>query len=136
MPKKKRNTFAMGQFVFAKIRGYVPWPAKIIGVEKYFYRVMYYGDGNQTNRLKHSAIFDYAEYKGKFVKKSTLKNKKFAEGIEEIEHAIKTKYDNSSGDDSDSDDTEAQLKGLDTQTHLKEIETRDESLQEKNFDVQ
>ncbi|XP_065208771.1 PC4 and SFRS1-interacting protein-like [Planococcus citri] len=79
--------FHSGQKVFAKVRGYPPWPAKVLdciddtaGRQKY--RVYFYGT-RETATCKLEELYDYVEYRNKYGK--PIKKKSFTEAIREIE---------------------------------------------------
>ncbi|KAL0809742.1 hypothetical protein ABMA28_011248 [Loxostege sticticalis] len=81
---KKVREYKSGDFIFAKVKGYPAWPArvqKMIG-KKYF--VYFYGTGETAN-LPPNMIFDYAENKEKFLTK-TVKRRDFNDGVKQIEH--------------------------------------------------
>lgn len=79
--------FDVGCKVFAKLRGYPPWPALIEGAVdltpgKCKYNVRFYGTGDRAV-IKTGDIYPYREFKPKFGKKK--KPKKFVEAIKQIE---------------------------------------------------
>lgn len=84
MPKGER--FDAGALVFAKVKGYPPWPARITGiVGKDRFKVFFYGT-YETATLKSEDIWHYsAETKEKFAPKN-LKRKGYPEGLDQIEH--------------------------------------------------
>lgn len=86
-PVKMATIFHSGQKVFAKVRGYPPWPAKVLdciddtaGRQKY--RVYFYGT-RETATCKLEELYDYVEYRNKYGK--PIKKKSFTEAIREIE---------------------------------------------------
>lgn len=83
---KKMKEFKTGDFIFAKVKGYPAWPARVKGVKGKKYFVHFYGTGETAN-LAANVLFDYAENKDKFLTKS-IKRKDFNEGLEQIERAI------------------------------------------------
>lgn len=79
--------FNPGAKVFAKVRGYPPWPARIEGCadetpNKMKYHVYFYGTG-ETAVVKNQDVFDFVENKGKFG--SVKKHKNFTEAMQQIE---------------------------------------------------
>jgi hypothetical protein len=48
----KKDTFKVGDFVFAKVKGYRPWPAKIVAVVSKKYSVYFYGTQEVGNNIK------------------------------------------------------------------------------------
>lgn len=87
-PKK---TYSVGDLVFAKVKGYPPWPAKILKFEKKKYNVYFYGTGETAN-VKMEDVFDYSNSKDKYATEKIMKRKGFKEAIIQIESAL-------SGDD-------------------------------------
>lgn len=84
---KMATTFQSGQKVFAKVRGYPPWPAKVLdciddttGRQKY--RVYFYGT-RETATCKLEELYDYVEHRERYGK--PIKKKSFTEAIREIE---------------------------------------------------
>ncbi|KAG8042386.1 hypothetical protein G9C98_005020 [Cotesia typhae] len=82
--------FVVGDKVFAKVRGYPPWPAKIRKVPESNkkngkYEVYFYGTG-EKGECTLDRIYDYHENKDKYGKPS--KAKKFLEGMQELEQDI------------------------------------------------
>lgn len=83
-PKK---SFNVGDLVFAKVKGYPPWPAKIIKIEKKKYNVYFYGTGETAN-VKLEDLFDYRNTKDKYATEKIMKRKGFKEAIIQIESAL------------------------------------------------
>lgn len=83
-PKK---SFNVGDLVFAKVKGYPPWPAKIINIEKKKYNVYFYGTGETAN-VKLEDLFVYRENKEKYATEKIMKRKGFKEAIIQIESAL------------------------------------------------
>lgn len=83
-PKK---SFNVGDLVFAKVKGYPPWPAKIIKIEKKKYNVYFYGTGETAN-VKLEDLFDYRHTKDKYATEKIMKRKGFKEAIIQIESAL------------------------------------------------
>ncbi|KAL4712253.1 hypothetical protein ACJJTC_011114 [Scirpophaga incertulas] len=81
---KKVKEYKAGDFIFAKVKGYPAWPARVqrLNGKKYF--VYFYGTGETAN-LPPNMIFDYAENKEKFLTK-TVKRRDFNDGVRQIEH--------------------------------------------------
>lgn len=79
--------FGLGEKVFAKLKGYCAWPAKVEGVAdlsqgRVRYHVYFYGT-KQISVCKEENIFSYYKYKHKYGKPK--KAKYFNAGIDEIE---------------------------------------------------
>lgn len=79
--------FGLGEKVFAKLKGYCAWPAKVEGVADLSqghvrYHVYFYGT-KQISVCKEENIFSYYKYKHKYGKPK--KAKYFNAGIDEIE---------------------------------------------------
>ncbi|GBP15588.1 Hepatoma-derived growth factor-related protein 3 [Eumeta japonica] len=81
---KKAREYKAGDFIFAKVKGYPAWPARVRGINGKKYFVYFYGTGEIAN-LPPNMIFDYAENKSKFLTK-TVKRKDFNDGVRQIEH--------------------------------------------------
>lgn len=81
---KKVREYKSGDFIFAKVKGYPAWPARVqrLNGKKYF--VYFYGTGETAN-LPPNMIFDYAENKDKFLTK-TVKRRDFNDGVKQIEY--------------------------------------------------
>ncbi|KAJ6643145.1 Hepatoma-derived growth factor [Pseudolycoriella hygida] len=86
---KKVKSFNVGDYVFAKVKGYPPWPAKITSIDKKKYKVFFYGTGETAN-LKLEDCFHYLETKAKY---SNVKRPNFQIAIDQIEEAINTGED-------------------------------------------
>jgi len=83
MPKTKYNA---GALVFAKVKGYPPWPARITGLgSKDRYKIYFYGT-YEIATVKGEDIWPYnPETKAKFAPKN-LKRKGYSEGLDQIEN--------------------------------------------------
>uniref|UniRef100_A0A182F185 PWWP domain-containing protein n=1 Tax=Anopheles albimanus TaxID=7167 RepID=A0A182F185_ANOAL len=83
-----KNSFGIGDLVFAKVKGYPAWPAKIMKLEKAKYNVYFYGTG-ETGNIKSDNLFLYGEEtKESFVNEKTMKRKGFKEAMAQIESAM------------------------------------------------
>ncbi|XP_014478661.1 PREDICTED: PC4 and SFRS1-interacting protein isoform X2 [Dinoponera quadriceps] len=88
---KLMKKFLTGDKVFAKVRGYPPWPAKVEKVsdansKNAKYSVYFYGTG-ETAVCKVEELYTYSEHKAKFCKPS--RRKFFLEGIQQLEQELK-----------------------------------------------
>ncbi|XP_041984901.1 PC4 and SFRS1-interacting protein [Aricia agestis] len=81
---KKVREYKSGDFIFAKVKGYPAWPARVQRPNGKKYFVYFYGTGETAN-LAPTMIFDYAENKEKFLTK-TVKRRDFNDGVKQIEH--------------------------------------------------
>ncbi|XP_053621353.1 PC4 and SFRS1-interacting protein [Plodia interpunctella] len=81
---KKVREYKSGDFIFAKVKGYPAWPARVQKLNGKRYFVYFYGTGETAN-LPPNMIFDYAENKDKFLTK-TVKRRDFNDGVKQIEH--------------------------------------------------
>ncbi|KAF7992312.1 hypothetical protein HCN44_001637 [Aphidius gifuensis] len=82
--------FSPGDKVFAKVRGYPPWPARVEEVtdghtKNAKYKVFFYGTG-ETASCKCDELFTYHENKEKYGKH--LKRKAFHEGMQQLEQEL------------------------------------------------
>lgn len=82
-----KKSFKIGDLVFAKVKGYPPWPAKITKIEKSKYNVYFYGTGETAN-IKLEDLFAYSETKQKYATDKIMKRKGFKEAIVQIESAL------------------------------------------------
>jgi len=84
MPKSDK--FTLGDLVFAKVKGYPPWPARIISIpSKDRYKCYFYGT-YETASLKNEDIWIYnAQNKDKFAPKN-MKRKGYTEGMDQLEN--------------------------------------------------
>lgn len=88
---KLLKKFFAGDKVFAKVRGYPPWPAKVEKVsdpnsKNAKYGVYFYGTG-ETAVCKVEELYTYTENKAKFCK--PIRRKFFHEGIQQLEQELK-----------------------------------------------
>ncbi|XP_071581168.1 PC4 and SFRS1-interacting protein isoform X1 [Temnothorax nylanderi] len=88
---KLLKRFFAGDKVFAKVRGYPPWPAKVEKVndpnsKNARYSVYFYGTG-ETAVCKVEELYTYAENKEKYGKPN--RRKFFHEGIQQLEQELK-----------------------------------------------
>lgn len=84
---KKDKSFNIGDLVFAKVKGYPPWPAKITKTNGKKYSVYFYGTGETAN-IKIEDLFNYKDSKAKFATDKNLKRAHFREAIAQIEAAL------------------------------------------------
>ncbi|XP_011310955.1 PC4 and SFRS1-interacting protein [Fopius arisanus] len=87
---KLLKKYSPGDKVFAKVRGYPPWPARVEGVtdantKNAKYKVFFYGTG-ETAVCKVEELFLYGENKEKYGKH--LKRKIFHEGLQQLEREL------------------------------------------------
>jgi hypothetical protein len=85
-------TFHSGDLVFAKVKGYCAWPARITsseatgGAEKF--SVVFFGTNEYAN-VSTKNLWQYSDFcKNKFVTPARMKNMKFAKAIEEIDSLV------------------------------------------------
>ncbi|XP_011149480.1 PC4 and SFRS1-interacting protein isoform X2 [Harpegnathos saltator] len=94
---KLLKKFFTGDKVFAKVRGYPPWPAKVEKVidansKNAKYSVYFYGTG-ETAVCKVEELYTYTENKAKFCK--PIRRKYFHEGIKQLEQELKNERNKS-----------------------------------------
>lgn len=82
-----KKIFNLGDLVFAKVKGYPPWPAKVFKIEKSKYHVYFYGTG-ELGHVKLGDLFAYSESKEKYATEKTMNRKGFKEAMEQIESAL------------------------------------------------
>ncbi|CAH1987517.1 unnamed protein product [Acanthoscelides obtectus] len=80
-----KTVFKEDDKVFAKIKGYPAWPARVLSNDGKKYTVKFYGTG-ETGVVKDSDLFYYTKNKDKFQK--PLKRKDYIDAFTEIEEAI------------------------------------------------
>eukprot|EP00088_Acartia_fossae_P037498 TRINITY_DN386_c0_g1_i5.p1 TRINITY_DN386_c0_g1~~TRINITY_DN386_c0_g1_i5.p1 ORF type:complete len:445 (+),score=124.00 TRINITY_DN386_c0_g1_i5:59-1393(+) len=82
----KGDKFTVGDLVFGKVKGYPPWPARIISMaSKDRYKIYFYGT-YETASLKNEDIWIYnADNKEKFASKN-MKRKGYPEGMDQLEN--------------------------------------------------
>ena len=80
-----QTSFQQGDLVFAKVKGYPAWPARITSLSNNGkYSVFFYGT-YETATLKRSELWPYTQkYKDKFGPPN-LKRKGYSEGLEQID---------------------------------------------------
>nr|XP_050852068.1 hepatoma-derived growth factor-related protein 2 isoform X2 [Vespula vulgaris] len=98
---KLLKKFFAGDKVFAKVRGYPPWPAKVEKVtdpnsKNAKYSVYFYGTG-ETAVCKVEELFTYTENKAKFGNKA-LRRKFFHEGLQQLEQELKNERSKATAD--------------------------------------
>nr|KAF7425102.1 hypothetical protein H0235_007540 [Vespula pensylvanica] len=98
---KLQKKFFAGDKVFAKVRGYPPWPAKVEKVtdpnsKNAKYSVYFYGTG-ETAVCKVEELFTYTENKAKFGNKA-LRRKFFHEGLQQLEEELKNEKSKATAD--------------------------------------
>ncbi|XP_030558904.1 PC4 and SFRS1-interacting protein [Drosophila novamexicana] len=86
--EKAGKMFNIGDLVFAKVKGYPAWPAKITKYHNKKYNVYFYGTGETAN-IKIEDLFTYVENKEKFANPKNMKRAKFSEAIDQIESALR-----------------------------------------------
>lgn len=85
--EKAGKSFSIGDLVFAKVKGYPAWPAKITKYNNKKYNVYFYGTGETAN-IKLEDLFSYADNKEKFATDKNMKRAKFSDAIDQIESAL------------------------------------------------
>ncbi|KAH8310651.1 hypothetical protein KR044_002359 [Drosophila immigrans] len=64
LKKKQQKLLKMGDFVFAKVRGFRAWPARILHHEGSMYHVFFYGTCNIA-KVGVTQLFDFEKYKAR-----------------------------------------------------------------------
>ncbi|XP_056648468.1 PC4 and SFRS1-interacting protein-like [Diorhabda sublineata] len=127
----KKLNFKVGDKVFAKVKGYPPWPARIVGENGKKYNVEFYGTG-ETGSIKSEDLFYYLKNKEKFQK--PLKRKDYIDAFEQINEACK--IDGGDGDDSSDKNDESEntstLNTTNEKSEKKMLTKRKRSLLDEN----
>lgn len=84
---KEKKQFNIGDLVFAKVKGYPAWPAKITKYNNKKFNVYFYGTGETAN-IKVEDLFQYTENKEKFATDKNMKRNNFREAMDQIEAAL------------------------------------------------
>uniref|UniRef100_U5ET94 Putative the pwwp domain part of the hepatoma derived growth factor n=1 Tax=Corethrella appendiculata TaxID=1370023 RepID=U5ET94_9DIPT len=83
-----KKTFNIGDLVFARVKGYPPWPAKITKQSaSKKYNVYFYGTGETAN-IKIEDLYIYKENKAKFANEKNMRKPFFSEAVTQIEAAL------------------------------------------------
>jgi len=78
--------YISGDLVFAKVKGYPPWPARVTSVKSSRYKIFFYGT-LETATLKKEDMWPYnQENEDKFAPKN-LKRKWYSEGLDQIKNS-------------------------------------------------
>ncbi|XP_068154188.1 LOW QUALITY PROTEIN: PC4 and SFRS1-interacting protein [Drosophila tropicalis] len=85
--EKAGKSFNIGDLVFAKVKGYPAWPAKITKFNNKKYNVYFYGTGETAN-IKVEDLFTYVDNKEKFATEKNMKRAKFSDAIDQIQSAL------------------------------------------------
>lgn len=83
-PTPKKN-FEINELVFAKVKGYPHWPARITDVRTpgKFYSVQFYGT-NETGNIRSSELWSFHGFKDKYITEKSKKNPQFLKGVIEV----------------------------------------------------
>ncbi|XP_023345615.1 hepatoma-derived growth factor-related protein 2 [Eurytemora carolleeae] len=102
--------FSVGALVFAKVRGFPPWPARITRItENGKYAVFFYGTYENAT-LKANEIFEFSkENQASFIPKN-IHRKNYGKGIDELKYTPEI----APGVDQVTDDADPPLQSLDT----------------------
>eukprot|EP00088_Acartia_fossae_P008305 TRINITY_DN1395_c0_g1_i7.p1 TRINITY_DN1395_c0_g1~~TRINITY_DN1395_c0_g1_i7.p1 ORF type:complete len:465 (+),score=147.97 TRINITY_DN1395_c0_g1_i7:47-1441(+) len=97
----KGDKFKPGDLVFAKVKGYPAWPAKVTSVSSNKYKVFFYGT-YEIATLKNEDIWFYTEERAEKFGSKYKKKKGYPEGMYQIQNtpeiaAIEEKVDGSRG---------------------------------------
>ncbi|XP_055317671.1 hepatoma-derived growth factor-related protein 2-like isoform X2 [Sitodiplosis mosellana] len=85
----KKDSFNVGDLVFAKVKGYPAWPAKIVDITKSKkYSVYFYGTG-ETGNVQAKDVSLYEKTKQKLATSSSMKKQDFKAAIDQIEDALR-----------------------------------------------
>lgn len=80
---EETKKFKVGHFVFAKVRGFRAWPARVLRVDDNVYQVYFYGTCNIA-KVRGSQLFDFEVNRERF---GQLKEKQYGGFREAMEHA-------------------------------------------------
>lgn len=84
------KSYSPGDVVFAKVRGYPPWPARVDAVadetpNKMKFHVYFYGTG-ETAVCKADELYPYKDHRHKFAK--PMKKKGFNEAVKQVDEQL------------------------------------------------
>ena len=79
----KGDKFQPGDLVFAKLKGYPAWPARITSVSSSKYKVFFYGTF-ETATLKNEDIWYFTEERAENWENKYKKKKGYLEGMDQI----------------------------------------------------
>jgi len=105
--------FRIGDPVWAKMKGFSPWPGKVCmpppdvkrpAIKKQMHCVNFFGT-NDFAWIEEFSIKDYLEFKDQFVK--SKQNKQMTLAIEQIEKYLKTKDSGSQSEENDTEEFDA-----------------------------
>ncbi|XP_022225936.2 hepatoma-derived growth factor-like [Drosophila obscura] len=86
----RSKSFKLGDLVFAKVRGYTPWPAQITHNvnSKKEYTVYFYGTG-EIGYIKLKNLLPYSQNKRHFSTRRNMRRAHYAKALDEIKGALK-----------------------------------------------
>jgi len=79
----KTDKFQPGDLVFARVKGYPAWPARITSVSSSKYKVFFYGTF-ETATLKNEDIWYFSEERAESFENKNRKRKGYLEGMDQI----------------------------------------------------
>ncbi|KRT78796.1 hypothetical protein AMK59_6662 [Oryctes borbonicus] len=127
---KKAKSFNVGDKVFAKVKGYPAWPAKIMAENGKKYEVSFYGT-KETGSIKVEDLFYYLKHKDQFYR--NLKRKDYQEAVEQIEAEIKESGTDGNNDDDSETDPPAASDALDKKGKKRKRESVGEEVHVNKF---
>lgn len=94
------KTFELDDLVFAKVKGYPYWPAKITEVKTpgKFYSVEFFGT-KEVGNIKTAELFGFHTHKDKFITDKSKRNPLFLKGIIEVLQIAGDAEEQSANDD-------------------------------------
>ena len=99
-----KSSFSPGDYVFAKVKGYPPWPAQVLAQasKSTAFRVYFFGTYENANVKKHDLWPYNQENITKFGGANVLKRKGYQQGLNEIEEEVGRNSDTRRDDMEDS----------------------------------
>ncbi|TDG44225.1 hypothetical protein AWZ03_009345 [Drosophila navojoa] len=84
---KEPKQIKVGDFVFAKVRGFRAWPARVLQEDGNIYQVYFYGTCNVA-KVRGSQLFDFEANKVRFGQMKQKQYGGFREAMEDAEKSL------------------------------------------------
>jgi len=84
MAPLRKYSPVLGELVFAKVKGHMPWPARVTSVQEKSFGVMFYGTFETSPALKANMLWPYNQENVEKFSKKGIANKSFKDGLDQI----------------------------------------------------